>query len=48
MDAEDRPVLGAVPRGQDALDMFDGAVRLARFPASYERKRSRSQGISFD
>ncbi|WP_132426333.1 disulfide bond formation protein DsbA [Pseudonocardia endophytica] len=41
------PVLGAVPRGQDALDMFDGAVRLARFPAFYELKRSRSQGISF-
>ncbi|MDQ4119052.1 MAG: disulfide bond formation protein DsbA, partial [Actinomycetota bacterium] len=41
------PVLGAVPRGQDALDMFDGAVRLARFPAFYELKRSRSQGITF-
>ena len=41
------PVLGAVPRGQDAVDMFDGAVRLARFPAFYELKRSRSQGISF-
>ncbi len=42
------PVLGAVPRGQDALEMFDGAVRLARFPAFYELKRSRSHGITFD
>lgn len=42
------PVLGAVPRGQQALDMFDGAVLLARNPMFYELKRSRSGGLSFE
>lgn len=42
------PVLGAVPRGQDALDMFDGAVLLARNPLFYELKRCRTGGLSFD
>lgn len=39
------PVLGAVPRGQESLDAFDGAVLLARNPMFYELKRTRSGGI---
>ncbi|SFN18241.1 hypothetical protein SAMN05216207_1009166 [Pseudonocardia ammonioxydans] len=39
------PVLGAVPRGQEALDAFDGAVLLARNPMFYELKRTRTGGI---
>lgn len=38
------PVLGSVPRGQQALDAFDGAVLLARTPTFYELKRSRDAG----
>lgn len=41
------PVLGAVPRGQAALDVLDGAVLLAGDPAFCELKRTRSGGLSF-
>ena len=41
------PVLGAAPRGQQALDMLDGAVLLARNPMFYELKRSRTGGLDF-
>lgn len=42
------PVLNAIPRGQAALDVFDGAVLLARNGNFSELKRSRSGGLSFD
>lgn len=34
------PVLSAIPRGQDALDLFAGALLLARNPHFSERTRA--------
>lgn len=42
------PILNAVPKGQDALDIFDGTLLLARNPNFFELKRSRSVGMNFD
>jgi 2-hydroxychromene-2-carboxylate isomerase len=41
------PVLSAIPRGEEAGELWDGCITLAKFPAFSELKRSRNRDLDF-
>ncbi|WP_134738389.1 DsbA family protein [Nocardioides sp. 503] len=41
------PVLSKIPRGEEAGQLWDGAVAVAKFPYFYELKRSRTGDLDF-